>query len=165
MPMPPFLRELRDQIGHAPVLLPGVAGVVRNDDGDILCLYRSDTLEWSLPSGICEPGEQPAMTIARELYEEAGIIVRPERVLAVQGDLHVEYPNGDVADYVSTLFLCRWLDGEPEPLDGEALELRFFPPDDLPPIRVLKRLDIDLANLDDAEAAFPWDDAWLPKPE
>jgi len=164
MPMPPFLRELRDQIGHAPVLLPGVAAVVRNDEGHILCLYRSDTLEWSLPSGICEPGEQPAMTIARELYEEAGIVVRPERVLAVQGDLPVEYPNGDVADYVSILFLCRWLEGEPEPLDGEALELRFFPPDDLPPIRVLDRLDLDLSNMDPLEAVFPWNDTWLVAP-
>ena len=160
--MPAFLRKLREQIGHAPVLLPGVAAVVLNDAGHVLCLLRSDTREWSLPSGICEPGEDPSHTIARELYEEAGIVVRPERVLAVQGGVHVQYPNGDVADYVSIMFGCRWLAGTPEPRDGEALELRFFPPDALPPIRLLERVDLDLNNLDNSPAVFPWDDAWLP---
>ncbi len=162
MPIPPFLRELREQIGHSPVLLPGVAAVVRNDAGHVLCLLRSDTHEWSLPSGICEPGEDPSETIARELYEEAGIVVRPERVLAVQGGVHVEYPNGDVADYVSIMFECRWLAGTPEPRDGEALELRFFPPDALPPIRILERIDLDFTDLGGSGAVFPWDDAWLP---
>ena len=108
MPIPVFLRELRERIGHPPVLLPAVAAIVRNDAGHILCLLRSDTREWSLPSGICEPGEEPARTIARELHEEAGIVVRPERILMVHGGVHVEYPNGDVADYVSILFECRW---------------------------------------------------------
>jgi hypothetical protein len=76
--------------------------------------------------------------------------------------VHVEYPNGDVADYVSILFECRWLEGTPEPRDGEALELRFFPPDALPPIRILERIDLDFGDLGSSGAVFPWDDAWLP---
>lgn len=161
MGMPPFLRRLRDQIGHAPVLLPSVAAVVRNDAGHVLCLLRADTGDWSLPSGICEPGEQPARTIARELLEETGIVARPERVLAVLGDIHVEYPHGDVADYVSIVFECRWLTGTPVPADDESLEVRFFPPDDLPPIRALDQAGIDLRALDDSTVWFAWDDAWL----
>ena len=162
MPMPPFLAELRERIGHAPVLLPGVSAVVRDDAGRILCLLRSDDQQWSLPSGICEPGEEPAQTIARELHEEAGIVVRPERVLGVYGGTHVEYPNGDIADYVSIMFECRWLAGTPEPRDGEAIDVRFFPPDALPPIRLLERLDLDLSDHRGPEAIFRWSDDWLP---
>lgn len=162
MPVPPFLARLRERIGHEPVLLPGVSAVVRDDDGRILCLLRSDTHQWSLPSGICEPGEEPAQTIVRELMEEAGIVVRPERVLAVYGDTRVEYPNGDVADYVSIMFECRWLEGTPEPRDGEALEVRFFPPDALPSIPRLERLGLDLHEFTDAPAVFRWSDDWLP---
>lgn len=160
--MPPFLRRLREQIGHAPLLLPGVAAVVRNEEGYILCLLRSDTHEWSLPSGICEPGEEPAQTITRELYEEASLVVRPERILAVHGGIHVEYPNGDVAEYVSTLFECRWLSGTPEPRDGEALELRFFPPDELPPIRLLEQIGLGSIEGSLPGARFRWDESWLP---
>lgn len=162
MPMPPFLAELRERIGHAPVLLPGVSAVVRDGAGDILCLLRSDTHEWSLPSGICEPGEEPAQTIVRELLEEAGLVVRPERVLGVYGGTHVEYPNGDVADYVSIMFACRVLSGTPEPRDGEALEVRFFPPDALPPMRIVRHLGLDLGRLDEAAVHFRWSDDWLP---
>lgn len=160
--MPPFLAELRARIGHAPVLLPGVSAVVRNDQGHILCLRRSDTGEWSLPSGICEPGEEPARTIAREVWEEAGIVVRPERVLSVHGGVRVEYPNGDVAEYVSTLFACRWLSGTPEPADDETLEVRFFPVDALPDIPLLRRLAVDLGDIEALDARFHWDDEWLP---
>ncbi len=161
MPMPPFLARLRERIGHEPVLLPGVSAVVRDDAGDILCLLRSDTHEWSLPSGICEPGEEPAQTIARELLEEAGLVVLPERVLGVYGGTHVEYPNGDIADYVSIMFACRVLSGTPEPRDGEALEARFFPPHELPPMRILGRLGLDLGDLDDQPVVFRWSDDWL----
>lgn len=160
--MPDFLRELRSQIGPAPILLPSAAAVVRNQAGHILCMLRADTGEWSLPSGICEPGEQPARTIARELYEEAGIVVRPERIVAVTGGIHAEYPNGDVADYVSILFECRWISGTPEPRDGEALDVRFFPPDGLPFIRMLEQIDVDLRDMTGEAAAFRWHDAWLP---
>ncbi len=161
MPIPPFLAELRKRIGHAPVLLPGVSAVVRNDAGQILCLLRSDTHQWSLPSGICEPGEEPAQTIVRELFEEAGVVVRPIRVLGVYGGTHVEYANGDVADYVSIMFECRWLAGTPEPRDGEALEVRFFRPDELPAIRLLERLDLDLSERSGSATAFRWSDDWL----
>ena len=160
--MPPFLRDLRERIGHAPVLLPGVSAVVRDDAGRILGLLRSDDHQWSLPSGICEPGEEPAQTIVRELFEEAGIIARPVRVLGVYGGTRVEYPNGDIADYVSSMFECRWLEGTPQPRDGEALEVRFFAPHELPPIRLLERLGLDLAGSSPWEAAFRWSDDWLP---
>lgn len=106
-------------------------------------MLRTGTGDWSLPSGICEPGEHPAETIVREVREETEILARPKRILAVLSGIRVEYPNGDVADYVSTLFESQWLSGTPEPRDDESLAVQFFPADDLPPIRVLEQAGLE----------------------
>lgn len=162
MPMPGFLHDLRARIGHDLVLLPAVAAVVERDDGKVLILKRSDTREWSLPSGICEPGEHPSKTIAREVLEETGLRARPERILAVFGGPQVRYPNGDESVYATILFWCRVLGGELECRDGEALELRFVEVADVPPLRLDPLLPAPLTEMVAGGAAsFPWDDAWL----
>ena len=162
MPIPEFLRALRTRIGHELVLLPAVVAAVERADGRILILQRSDTGEWSLPSGICEPGEHPSRSIAREILEETGLRTRPERVLAVFGGPQVEYPNGDRAVYATTLFHCRVLGGTLHCADGEALDLRFVRCGELPPLRIDALLPAPLATLlTRPEAAFAWDDAWL----
>jgi 8-oxo-dGTP diphosphatase len=162
MPIPDFLRALRETIGHDLVLLPAVAAVVERDDGLVLILQRSDTLEWSLPSGICEPGEDPSRTIAREILEETGLRARPTRILAVFGGPQVRYPNRDEAVYVTILFHCRVLGGTLEACDGEALDLRFVPLDEVPALRIDALLPASLAELLAGQAAaFPWDESWL----
>ena len=44
----------------------------------------------------------------------------------------VEYPNGDVAQYLDLCFLCRHESGEPSIGDDESLEVGWFSPDALP---------------------------------
>ena len=147
MPIPEFLRRIRERIGTERVLLPAVSAAVLDDQGRLLTMLRADTRDWSIPSGIAEPGEAPADTIVRELYEEAGLHVVPERVLAVFHTPDLHYPNGDVATYVTTLFRCRVSGGKLEARDGEALDLRWRQLDDLPPIRQLDWLPAPLPNL------------------
>jgi 8-oxo-dGTP pyrophosphatase MutT (NUDIX family) len=162
MPIPTFLADLRQKIGHDLVLLPAVVGVVLNDLGEVLCLRRSDTGAWSLPSGIAEPGEQPAQTLSREIYEEANLIARPTRLLATFASEVKHYPNDDQAQYVATVFLCEVVSGTLYPNDGEALELAFFAPDKLPKITTLEH-HFDLTTLLAAEPAFVWQESWLAK--
>ena len=45
------------------------------------------------------------------------------------------YANGDRAQYLDLTFRCRYLGGDPQPVDGEALEVAWFPLDALPPMR------------------------------
>jgi len=160
MPIPTFLADLRQKIGHDLVLLPAVVGVVLNDAGEVLCLRRSDTGAWSLPSGIAEPGEQPAQTLTREIYEEANLVARPTRLLGTFASTVKHYPNGDRAQYVATVFLCEVVSGTLHPNDGEALELAFFAPDNLPGIGTLEH-HFDLNTLLADDPAFVWDDTWL----
>lgn len=160
MPIPIFLADLRQKIGHDLVLLPAVVGVVLNEVGEVLCLRRSDTGAWSLPSGIAEPGEQPAQTLAREIFEETNLIARPTRLLATFASTVKHYPNGDRAQYVATVFLCEVIRGTLHPNDGEALELAFFAPHDMPQVSTLEH-HFDLNTLLANDPTFVWDDTWL----
>jgi 8-oxo-dGTP pyrophosphatase MutT (NUDIX family) len=158
--MPTFLADLRQKIGHDLVLLPAVVGVVLNDAGEVLCLRRSDTGAWSLPSGIAEPGEQPAQTLTREIYEETNLIARPTRLLGTFASTVKHYPNGDRAQYVATVFLCDVVSGTLHPNDGEALELAFFAAGDMPQVSTLEH-HFSLSSLLADTPAFVWDDIWL----
>ena len=58
MGMSDFYRGLRERIGPDLLLIPGVAAVIRDDDGRFLVQQRHDG-SWSLPAGAVEPGETP----------------------------------------------------------------------------------------------------------
>ncbi len=148
MPVPEFITELRAMVGHHPLWLSGVSAVVVHDDGRVLLGRRSDTGAWAVPSGILEPGEQPAEAVVREVAEETGVTARVERLVAVRSETEpVRYPNGDVCQYLDLAFLCRWVAGEPRVGDDESTEVAWFSPDALPPLpptqleRVRRALD------------------------
>lgn len=134
MPISPYVKSLRDALGTQLLLLPGVSAVIRNEQGEILVQRREDDGGWSLPAGAIDPGESPAQAIVREVKEETGLDVVAERIVGVFGGraFRHTYPNGDVSEYTVIVFACRVLGGVLEALDGESLELRYFPLEELP---------------------------------
>lgn len=112
--------------------LPGASAVVVNSDGHLLLGRRSDTFQWALISGILEPGEQPADAIVREVFEEAGILIRAEAVTSLSTDEPVLYQNGDWAQYLNITFLCSVAQGEAFAADDDNVEIGWFAPDALP---------------------------------
>ena len=146
MPIPHHLTKLREKIGHDLVLMPGVCALVFNDRGEILLHRRSDTGRWAVPGGIMEPGEVPATAVVREVLEETGVKVVPERITGVYTTPVLTYPNGDLAQYVLTAFACRFVEGTPRVNDDESLEVRFFPLDVLPELSPAHRARIEHAR-------------------
>jgi ADP-ribose pyrophosphatase YjhB (NUDIX family) len=61
----------------------GVGAAIFDDGGRLLLQKRTDSGLWALPVGFSEVGETPAAGIAREVREETGLIVRPERIIGV----------------------------------------------------------------------------------
>ena len=138
MPISAYLRDLRALVGIRLLLLPGVAGIVRDANDRVLFMRRADNGKWGLPAGAIDPGETPAEAIAREVREETGLEVKPARIAGVFGGpgFRVCYKNGDEAEYTVIVFDCDIVGGQLSPSDGEALELRFFAPDEAPELQV-----------------------------
>lgn len=130
--MPEFVTRLRAGVGHDLLWLPGVSGVVVDDDGRLLLGRRADNGRWAVLSGILDPGEQPAVGIAREILEESGVQVDVVALVSVMTGEPVHYPNGDAAQYLDLCFWCRPVAGEAHVADDESLEIGWFAPDALP---------------------------------
>ncbi len=162
MPISEYIRQLREKVGRAPIMVVGVAGIVINAAGEVLLQRRSDNGEWALPGGAVDPGEEPAEAVVREVWEETAVLVQPERVVAVHGgeDFFVRYPNGDETYIISISFACRPISGAPRVNDDESLEVRYFAPDHFPPMMERARLRIQLALQNEPRCQF----RYTPKP-
>ncbi len=125
---------LRQRVGAGWLIAPGASALVRDGAGQVLLVRRADNGRWMLPSGYMDLGESIAETVVRELREETGLEVRPERLINVStGPQHqVTYPNGDQVQVCSTLFECAWVGGALRPDAREITAAEFFPPSALP---------------------------------
>jgi 8-oxo-dGTP pyrophosphatase MutT (NUDIX family) len=154
MPISPYIHDLRSVAGTRLLLLPGVTAVVFDDAGRVLLGKRSDDGRWALIAGVMDPGEQPAETVVREVFEETAVEVVVERITSVLTQPPVTYPNGDECEYVDIAFRCRAVGGEARVNDDESSEVGWFALDELPTIDMLTRHRIDCA-------LRPADDAWF----
>ena len=154
MPISPYLKSIRADLGQRCLLMPGVTAVVFDDLGRLLLAQRADNGQWSLVAGVMDPGEQPAETVVREVYEETAVHVVPERLTSVLTQPPHTYPNGDECEFVDLTFRCRAISGEARVNDDESLSVGWFPLDTLPPIGELTRHRIELAVLPSEAAWF-----------
>jgi 8-oxo-dGTP pyrophosphatase MutT (NUDIX family) len=145
VPISPYLKDLRAELGTRLLLLPGVTAVVLDDHDRVLLGQRADNGDWTLIAGVMEPGEQPAETCVREVYEETAVRVVPERITSVLTQPPGAYPNGDICQYVDITFRCRPVGGRARVNDDESLQVGWYPLDDLPPITELSRLRLEAA--------------------
>ena len=154
MPISPYLHSLREVVGHRMLLLPGVTAVVFDDAGRLLLGRRADNGTWALIAGSMDPGEQPAETVVREVYEETAVHVVPERICGVLTQPPNTYPNGDQTEFVDITFRCRAVGGEARVNDDESLAVGWFAPAELPPLHELHRRRIGWALATGADAWF-----------
>ena len=127
-----YLRQLRTKVGHDLLHVPAVTGIVINEAGEVLLHRSRDDGNWYLIGGAMDPGEEPAEAVVREVREETGLIVVPERIVDVHSSPLVVYPNQDRVIYVGVAFRCRPVGGELRVADDESLEVKYFPADKLP---------------------------------
>lgn len=132
MATPDFVLSLRAKIGPDLLWLPAVTGIVLDDDR-VLLVQRADNGRWTLPAGILEPGEQPALGIVREIYEETAVETEVEALVSVEAQPPHVYPNGDHVQYLDLAFRLRPVAGEARVNDDESLDVAWFPIDRLPP--------------------------------
>ena len=158
MPISEYAAFLRQYVGHATLLAPAAAAIIRSEEGKVLLIRRSDTGGWSLPGGMMDPGECIAECAVREADEETGLKVEPVRLTGIYSDpayTQITYPNGDKVHFVSATFECRVIGGQLRPDGEESLEVAYFSPDSLPDTIVPgHRIRIQDAVLDRVDAVF-----------
>ncbi|TCN43244.1 ADP-ribose pyrophosphatase YjhB (NUDIX family) [Kribbella orskensis] len=132
MATPEFILELRKKVGHDLLWLTGITAVVLDDDERVLLVRRADTGRWSLPAGILEPGEQPALGLLREIEEETAVESEIVRLVSIEALPPSSYPNGDQVQFLDFCFRCRPIRGEARVNDDESLEVAWYSLDDLP---------------------------------
>lgn len=134
-------------MGHG-VSLPSVSQIITvaavaltDGHGRIFLVRKRGTTRWMQPGGKPEPGETPVEAAAREVEEELGLSLAPER-LDARGQWTGSAANEAGATLLAHLFSARW-DGllDPEPVAGaELAEGRWMRPeealrrDDLAPL-------------------------------
>ncbi len=108
-----------------PTFLVGVAGVVRDERGQILLLEHvfHRYYVWGLPGGWIGRGESPADALRREIREETGLEVEITALLAVESDRD--------PDRLQIGYLCSPL-GQVTHLNREILSAHWRSPADLP---------------------------------
>lgn len=97
--------DLRLAPGEKPEVRQRLAayGIVRSSRGILATEFSRRTHvpgQWGLPGGGIEPGEDPAETVRREVWEETGQVVRVRGIVDLQSDHWVgRAPNGIAEDF------------------------------------------------------------------
>lgn len=130
-----YIKELRGLVGHKPLILNTAAGILVNDQQQVLLNLRTDTHNWSLPGGYLEYGESYAAACIREYKEDSGIDVKIVAPIGIFDQGETVYPNGDVVQTITELFLVAAIGGQPlKTATDETLKLDYFDFDQLPPL-------------------------------
>lgn len=116
-----------------------VAGAVIDGQGRLLAIRRRDNGHWEPPGGVLELDETIEAGVVREVLEETGLTVRPERLSGV-------YKNME-RGIVALVFRCSVVEGA-RVATAEAVEVAWLAPgevrermDEAYSVRLLDALD------------------------
>jgi ADP-ribose pyrophosphatase YjhB (NUDIX family) len=132
-----------------------VRAVVFDREGRLLFVLEKSTGLWTLPGGWADVGSSPGEMAARETLEEAGLEVRPTKLLAVQDKARQTHPPSLFYCY-KMFFRCELLGGTPR-VNHETSEVSWFARAELP------ALDTERTTAEQVARMFAhFDDAALP---
>src|SRR5258706_2694071 len=136
-----YILQLRQYIGHRPVLLVGAGILMLDEQNRLLLMRRSDNGCWGFPGGSTEPGELVENAARREVFEEPNFEVGEMYLFDVFSgpELYYKYPNGDEVYNIIIIYSSRDWHGEVK-LNDEHTEWKWFaaheiPKDVSPPIK------------------------------
>ena len=129
-------------------IVVAVTAAIRNTQGELLLIERTDNGLWALPGGAQDIGESVVQAARREVHEETGIDVEITGLSGIYSDpKHViGYDDGEVRQEFSLCFHAKPVSGELRS-SSESRQARWVSPDSLPDLKIhpSMRLRIDHA--------------------
>jgi len=126
----PLFQSFLAQPGYATPMIDVRAAAI--SDGKILLVQERSDARWAMPGGWADVGELPSEMVVREVWEESGFNVVPQKVIGVydanRGGIPLEFYHA-----YKIVFLCKITSGEARP-SSETRAVGFFSFDDLPPL-------------------------------
>ncbi|TSB26726.1 NUDIX hydrolase [Streptomyces benahoarensis] len=146
-----------DAAPKANSVVPSVTAVVRNTDGLLLLIHKTDNDLWALPGGGHDIGESIAETVAREVMEETGISVSVDGISGLYTDpRHVmAYDDGEVRQQFSICFRAHPVGGSIRTSD-ESKEVRWVSPTDLDELDIHPSMRLRIAHGLDLSRTAPY---------
>ena len=127
--------KLRALAGDEEVLIMvGARCLLRDDQGRILLIRRSDNGLWAVPAGGIELGESVRQCAIREMYEETGLTPTKLAPIAILSGADSTETNswGHTYQFHITVFLATSWTGELVTQTDESTDAGWFHPDKLP---------------------------------
>jgi ADP-ribose pyrophosphatase YjhB (NUDIX family) len=128
-----YIQQLRQFIGHRPILMLGAVTLVLDQEHRLLMMKRTDSGLWGIPGGAVELGEVIEDAARRETREETNLEVLEMSLFGVFSgpELYYVYPNGDEVYNVSIVYLSHDWRGEIR-MNDEHSEWAWLAPNEIP---------------------------------
>lgn len=130
-----YIEELREIVGHRPLILVGAVTVIVDEAGRILLQQRKFPKgAWGIPGGLMELGESTEEVARREVYEETGLSLgRLDLINVYSGSENfIKAENGDQFYTVTIAYYTQGYEGKLNIDTSESITFDFFYPDELP---------------------------------
>jgi ADP-ribose pyrophosphatase YjhB (NUDIX family) len=118
-------------------IVVAVTAAVRNAQGELLLIERTDNSLWALPGGAQDIGESVVQAVQREVYEETGIDVEITGLSGIYSDPRhvIAYDDGEVRQEFSLCFHAKSVGGQPRS-SSESSQARWVSPDSLQDLKM-----------------------------
>ncbi|MFI8262101.1 NUDIX hydrolase [Streptomyces sp. NPDC085665] len=138
-------------------VVPSVTAVVRDEQGRLLLIHKTDNNLWALPGGGHDAGESIAQTVVREVEEETGIAVVVEDIVGLYTDPQhvIAYDDGEVRQQFSICFHARPVGGSLR-TSSESKEVRWVAPADLGELDIHPSMRLRITHGLDTSRSAPY---------
>jgi 8-oxo-dGTP pyrophosphatase MutT (NUDIX family) len=130
-----YIEDLREIVGHRPLIFVGSVTVIVDDLGRLLLQQRKfPNGTWGITGGLMELGESTEEVARREVYEETGLTVDKLHLINVYSGQqnYIKAENGDEFFVVTVAYYSDGYKGELNIDRSESIKFEFFYPEDLP---------------------------------
>lgn len=131
-----YLGQLRKAVGKRKLIAISARAIVRDQQGKILFVRRSDNGDWVMPAGSIELGESILECVKREVKEETGLNVISAIPMAIYSDPRFSFITsyGDPYQMFTVVFLVDQWSGILLSETDETVDAKFFDQENLPSI-------------------------------